>query len=61
MNLLLYNDVEAYAESLSRLMADESLRRDLGDGVRVAVCRKFTREIILRQWDEAVRRVRKGK
>ena len=55
------NDVEAYAESLSRLMADESLRRKMGDNARVAVCRKFTREIILRQWDEAVRRVRKGK
>ncbi len=55
------NDVEAYAESLSRLMADESLRRKLGDGARAAVSEKFTREKILRQWDEAIRRVTEGK
>ena len=51
----------SYAESLRRLMADESLRRKMGDNARKAVSKKFTREAVLRQWDEQVRRVKENK
>lgn len=56
------NDVSAYAEGLRELMADESLRRRLGERVRAAVEQRFKKEIILQEWDELIRRVgnRKG-
>lgn len=55
------NDVASYAESLRVLMSDESLRRKLGNGAHTSVSERFTKEMILRQWDEAVRRVAEGK
>lgn len=55
------NDVASYSESLRALMSDESLRRRLGDNARMTVSKKFTREVILRRWDESVRRVAEGR
>ena len=49
-------DVDALATALSRLIRDESLRRQLGDGAAHSALR-FTSERIMERWDEVIRAV----
>lgn len=55
--LVSFDNVQSYAESLRRLMADDDFRRRLGGAARELVSVRFTYDKILQQWDSLVHEV----
>ncbi len=49
------NNLEAYASKLRLLMDDENLRKEMGANAKEKMKEKFSKEIILKQWEELFR------
>jgi glycosyltransferase involved in cell wall biosynthesis len=47
-------DVDALASALSRLMEDESLRKELGDAAALSA-QRFSSSRVMELWDDVVR------
>lgn len=51
-NLIEDNDVQAYATRLQELMHSKSLRQECGARVQQCVEKKFSKGVVLQQWEE---------